>query len=130
MIPVEKTSKYLRADAIIEMAEDMGLDRPKIVAVEQWDNSRAYVLTFGQQPDIKTLTIDPAWKQDRARDEIVQVMRPAPDTVVIRTDQEGFAINVALQEALSGPAKHILFTDQQPDPPAPRKRKAKHATRA
>lgn len=78
MIPVEKTSKYLRADAIADMAADMGLERAKVVAVEQWDNSRAYVLSFGQAPDIKTLTIDPSWSPHRAKDEIIQAITPLP----------------------------------------------------
>lgn len=78
MIPVERTSKYIRADAIIDVAISLDLQRPKIVAKEQWDGSRAFILTFGPSGATKTLTINPIWTEDRVREELETAIFVAP----------------------------------------------------
>lgn len=81
-IPVERTSKYIRADAIIDVAISLDLQRPKIVAKEQWDGSRAFILTFGPSGSTKTVEISPLWNEDRVREAIETALlppvRPAP----------------------------------------------------
>ncbi len=76
MIPVEHTSKFIRADAIIDVAISLDLQRPKIVAKEQWDGSRAFILTFGPSGSTKTVEISPLWNEDRVREAIEKALMP------------------------------------------------------
>lgn len=76
MIPIERTSRFIRADAVTDIAIEMGLERIRIVTQEQWDNSRAFILTFGSPAYRFTAVINPAWEPDEVRAEIDKVRHP------------------------------------------------------
>lgn len=68
-------SRQTKASDVIDWAFDVGLDRPKIVTVEEWDGSPAYIVTFG--PPAYRKTINPPIRPWMTKEQVEQVMAEA-----------------------------------------------------
>lgn len=66
----------MRADDVAELAVDMGLERVKIGGKEQWDGSRAFILSFGAPAHRYTLIVNPDWDKDEVRGAIDGLINP------------------------------------------------------
>ena len=60
-------SRQLTAGAALDMAFDVGLDRPKIVTIEEWTGSQAYLLTHGPMAYRRTEVLRPGMSLDHVR---------------------------------------------------------------
>jgi hypothetical protein len=107
-------SRRMKAGTVLDMAFDLGLDRPRISTVEEWNGAQAYILTFGP----------PAYRR-------TAILRPS-----MSADQVTNTLMVANAEAKEAPAfdvvKHAVETHGYTAPPTevetlkakPQKRKA------
>jgi hypothetical protein len=92
-------SRRMKAGTVLDMAFDLGLDRPRISTVEEWNGSQAYILTFGP----------PAYRR-------TAILRPS-----MSTDQVTNTLMVANAEAMEAPpkdvVKHAVETRRHTAPP-------------
>lgn len=59
------TSRGMKASDILDIAYDIGLERPKITTAGEWDGGRIHILTYGPLAFRQTLEISsPAKKGD------------------------------------------------------------------
>ena len=72
------TSRQLKASAVLDMAFDAGLDRPRVVTMEDWDGSPAYLLTFGALACRQTMTLRPRMSVDQAKAMLEAAMLAPP----------------------------------------------------
>jgi hypothetical protein len=68
------TSRGMKANDILDMAYDMGFERPHIVTAGEWDGGRVHILTYGKAAYRKTLEIAAPIQPDAARRLLEQAL--------------------------------------------------------
>jgi hypothetical protein len=64
-------SRRMKAGTVLDMAFDLGLDRPRISTVEEWNGAQAYILTFGPPAYRKTAILRPSMTQEQVRETLI-----------------------------------------------------------
>ena len=109
------TSRGMKANDILDMAYDMGFERPHIVTAGEWDGGRVHILTYGKAAYRKTLEIAAPIQPDAARRLLEQALgQPtvplpnAPTVEIIGTEiirRPGPALSPDAQDAIVRPSK-------------------------
>jgi hypothetical protein len=64
-------SRRMKAGTVLDMAFDLGLDRPRISTVEEWNGSQAYILTFGPPAYRRTAILRPSMSTDQVTNTLM-----------------------------------------------------------
>ena len=64
------TSRQMKASTVLDMAFDLGMDRPRIATVEEWNGAQAYILTFGPAAYRKTAILRPSMTQEKVTETL------------------------------------------------------------
>jgi hypothetical protein len=88
-------SRRMKAGTVLDMAFDLGLDRPRISTVEEWNGAQAYILTFGPPAYRRTAILRPSMSADQvtntlmvANAEAEEAPKPAAAPAEKWTEQE------------------------------------------
>lgn len=108
------TSRGMKASDILDLAFDMGLERPKIATAGEWDGGRIHILTYGPLAYRRTLEIPAPAQKERVTALLQDALRQQSEKLP--------AIVAPIQEEPKAPK--IM---DAPKPAHDRKRKAKNA---
>jgi hypothetical protein len=82
------TSRQTRSSTVLDLAFDLGLDRPRISTVEDWGGKQLYILTFGPPAYRKTIELRPSMNADQVREALIQAKaEEAPKPVMQVVEQ-------------------------------------------
>ncbi len=65
------SSRQMRSGTVLDMAFDLGMDRPRIATVEEWNGAQAYILTFGPPAYRKTAILRPSMTTEQVRETLI-----------------------------------------------------------
>jgi hypothetical protein len=66
----------------LDLAFDLGLDRPRISTVEDWGGKQLYILTFGPPAYRQTVEISPSMSADQVKEKLGLAKEPPAFDVV------------------------------------------------
>ena len=77
----------MKAGTVLDMAFDLGLDRPRISTVEEWNGAQAYILTFGPPAYRRTAILRPSMSSDQVTNTLMVANAeakeaPSPTTTI------------------------------------------------
>ena len=64
-------SRQTKSSTVLDMAFDLGMDRPRIATVEEWNGAQAYILTFGPPAYRKTAILRPSMNEEQVRETLI-----------------------------------------------------------
>lgn len=64
-------SRQMRSGTVLDMAFDLGMYRPRIATVEEWNGAQAYILTFGPPAYRKTAILRPSMTTEQVREVLI-----------------------------------------------------------
>jgi len=86
------TSRQLKASDALDLAFDAKLDRPRVVTIEEWDGSPAYLITHGPLAYRQTTMLRPRMSAEEARC-ILELAKAAPSTVEAQQQVAALAVD-------------------------------------
>ena len=74
-------SRGMKANDILDLAFDMGLERPKIATAGEWDGGRVHILTYGPLAYRRTMEIPSPAMRDHVTQMLAKAKEPAQPIV-------------------------------------------------
>jgi hypothetical protein len=79
------------------MAFDLGMDRPRIATVEEWNGAQAYILTFGSPAYRKTAILRPSMNEAQVRETLILAKaEEVPKLAAIHKDAGPFVADIPM----------------------------------
>ena len=104
------SSCQTKSSYVLDLAFDLGMDRPRISTVEEWNGAQAYILTFGPPAYRKTAILRPSMTADQVRETLILAKaEEMPKPTVIHKDAGPFVAAAETGEGLHGETSFIWY---------------------